>query len=239
VGGILLGRLTAVRLGRIGARRAGRACILTLAAAASAWAASAPATSGETAEAIQRMLAERRSQSSEAADRYRDMLESTGYHDDAGTALVPGYDRFAGSSEWRGSPVRDAHDGLRAYRFRACEACHQEHADNLHTARAGNTCRQCHGSDPIASVDYYYSPLNPIRRHAYVCATCHQGASPSFASYAVHQPEPAALETRTTFPVLFYTHWLMVLLLVGVFAVFIPHSLVWWVRELFLRKGKA
>lgn len=235
---MLLGHLAA-RLGRVGARKVARVSMLTLVSVAAAWAAPAPATSGETAEAIQRVLADRRFQSGEAADRYRNILESTGYFTDAGTALVPGYDRHAGRSEWRGSPVKDAHEGLRSYRFRACEACHQEHADNLHTARAGNTCRQCHGADPIASVDHYHSPLNPIRRHAYVCAKCHQGASPSFASYAVHQPEPSALETRTTFPVLFYSYWFMVLLLVGVFAIFIPHSLAWWVRELFLRKGKA
>ena len=235
---MLLGHLAA-RLGRVGARKVARASMLTLAAVAAAWAAPAPATSGETAEAIQRVLADRGLQSGEVADRYRNILESTGYFTDAGTALVLGYDRHAGRSEWRRSPLKDAHEGLRSYRFRACEACHQEHADNLHTARAGNTCRQCHGADPIASVDHYHSPLNPIRRHAYVCAKCHQGASPSFASYAVHQPEPSALETQATFPVLFYSYWFMVLLLVGVFAVFIPHSLAWWVRELFLRKGKA
>lgn len=228
----------AVLHGRLAARKDSRRCMLTLAAAALLWATPASATSGETADAIQRLLADRGSQSGDAAGRNRGILESTGYHSDTGVVLVSGYDRNAGRLEWRGGPVKDAHDGLGSYGFRACEACHEEQANNLHTTRAGNTCRQCHGADPIASVNHYYSPLNPIRRHAYVCAKCHQGANPSFASYVVHQPEPSAVETRSTFPVLFYTHWFMALLLVAVFAVFIPHSLAWWLRELFSGKSK-
>ena len=62
VAGMLLGHLAA-RLGRVGARKVARASMLTLVAVAAAWAAPAPATSGETAEAIQRVLADRRFQS--------------------------------------------------------------------------------------------------------------------------------------------------------------------------------
>jgi hypothetical protein len=44
--------------------------------------------------------------------------------------------------------------------------------------------------------------------------------------------------TRTSFPLLFYVFWLMVVLAVGTFLVFLPHTLMWGIRELFLKKKK-
>jgi hypothetical protein len=95
------------------------------------------------------------------------------------------------------------------------------------------TCRQCHGAEPIASIDHYYSPLNPIRRHAYVCSKCHEGASASFASYVIHVPAAGSLDSKTQFPALFYAYWFMLILLAGTLAFFIPHSIMMGVRELF------
>ncbi len=66
--------------------------------------------------------------------------------------------------------------------------------------RAANlNCRQCHGGEPIAGINYYFSPLNPIRRHAYVCTKCHEGATASFATFMVHEPSPGALSTKKPF----------------------------------------
>lgn len=132
----------------------------------------------------------------------------------------------------------DAHQGIKYYDRRSCAECHPEQARSMHTTRAGITCRQCHGGEPMASVEHYYSPLNPIRRHAYVCSKCHAGAGASFATYVVHEPMPASLETRKSFPLLFYVFWIMVALAGGTFALFLPHAIVWGVRELFSGKER-
>jgi hypothetical protein len=127
----------------------------------------------------------------------------------------------------------DSHQGLKFYYRNTCIECHAEQARNIHSVRAGINCRQCHGPEPIAAVNHYYSPMNPIRRHAYVCAKCHEGANPSFADFYVHEPAGTALSTRESFPVLFYTSWGMLLLLLGTLAFFVPHSFMVGLRELF------
>ncbi|MEW6672302.1 MAG: hypothetical protein AB1427_11405 [Thermodesulfobacteriota bacterium] len=134
--------------------------------------------------------------------------------------------------------LADSHLGIEFYDRRRCEDCHAREARDIHTVRANLTCRQCHGGEPIASNDHYFSPMNPIRRHAYVCAKCHEGAGASFASYVVHAPNPAMAATRKEFPALFYVFWAMVAIAVGTFVVFLPHTGLWGIRELFLRKEK-
>ena len=134
--------------------------------------------------------------------------------------------------------LADSHQGLRFYAGRQCESCHPAAALDIHTTRANLTCRQCHGGEPIASVDYYWSPMNPIRRHAYVCAKCHEGASASYAAYVVHAPNPALSSTFQNFPVLAYAFWIMLAIAVGTFVLFLPHTILWGVRKLFVKKKK-
>jgi hypothetical protein len=74
--------------------------------------------------------------------------------------------------------------------------------------------------------------MNSRRRHAFVCAKCHEGANRSFASYVNHEPNPAALSTRISFPLLFYVFWMMAAIAVGTFAAFLPHAFMWGLREL-------
>jgi hypothetical protein len=81
--------------------------------------------------------------------------------------------------------------------------------------------------------------MNPIRRHAYVCAKCHEGASASFAAYIVHSPDPASPDARNRFPLLYYAFWFMMALLIGTLAFFVPHAFMIGVRELFTRKKGA
>ena len=83
----------------------------------------------------------------------------------------------------------------------AARTAMSEQAKHSHTTRGNITCRQCHGGEPIAGINYYYSPLNPIRRHAYVCAKCHEGAGASFATFLIHEPQAGAAQTRKTLPV--------------------------------------
>ena len=115
---------------------------------------------------------------------------------------------------------------------RPCTDCHADYTKDLHQIRAGITCVQCHRDKPIAGVYQYYSAMNPIRRHAYICAKCHEGASPSFASYVVHEPDVLSAAALDEFPLLYYAAWFMVILAGGIFAIFIPYTVLWGVREL-------
>jgi hypothetical protein len=131
----------------------------------------------------------------------------------------------------------DSHAGLKFYYRNTCIECHAEQARNIHSVRAGITCRQCHGPEPIAAINHHYSAMNPIRRHAYVCAKCHEGANAAFADFYVHEPPGTALSTRDSFPILFYTSWGMLLLFLGTLAFFVPHSFMVGLRELFDTKS--
>ncbi len=142
------------------------------------------------------------------------------------------------SRAWNRIFLSDAHRGLGFYEYRRCVDCHAENADNRHTVRHGITCRQCHGSEPIASINHYFSRLNPIRQHTHVCSKCHAGAGVSFAMYRIHEPNPAMAATADDFPFLFYIFWIMIAIAAVTFVVFLPHTFMWMVREVFRRKKK-
>jgi len=140
---------------------------------------------------------------------------------------------------WNRKFLADSHRGIPFYQNRTCESCHAGEVRNMHGTRAGITCRQCHSGEPIASINHYFSLMNPIRRHANVCAKCHEGSSASFATYVVHSPNPALVGTREVFPALFYVFWAMVGLAAVTFVVFLPHTVLWGIRELFVKKEKV
>ena len=178
--------------------------------------------------------------------RYKDRETSTGYYEDSEVKPypfssflgVPGVVRspFAYSPEIPNIPhtfLADSHRAVQFYNVQTCVACHAEEARNIHSIRGNITCRQCHGGEPIASIAHYYSPLNPVRRHAYVCSKCHEGSDASFATYVVHEPNPGSLETRKTFPSLFYADWFMYLLIVGTLGFFVVHTIVWVSKEFY------
>ncbi len=139
---------------------------------------------------------------------------------------------------WNRMFLNDAHKDLAYYEQRRCVDCHSKNANNRHTVRYGITCRQCHGGEPIAGINHYFSRLNPIRQHTHVCAKCHTGATAAFAAYRIHEPNPAMTATLDLFPSLFYTFWAMIAIAVATFAVFLPHTLLWIVRELFRKRKK-
>jgi hypothetical protein len=187
-----------------------------------------------------------------AVRRYKAYEASTGYYEEYEVlprrqlplVSIPGVRRGlfpyspAAASVRNRSRLADSHLGIKFYKRRRCEACHVEQTRDIHTVRANLTCRQCHGGEPVASINHYFSPLNPIRRHAYVCAKCHEGASASYASYVIHEPSAGSALARTGFPILYYTYWFMLVLLVGTLAFFIPHSFLVGLRELFRKKRK-
>ena len=168
---------------------------------------------------------------------------STGYFRDQDT-LPGGYNMYRQDESARlwGGPVTgdikrasfqaDAHLGVTGYQTRSCVSCHEEQRYSLHTSRGQTSCVQCHRDKPIAGLYHYYSSMNPIRRHAYICAKCHEGATASFATYVVHEPRPLVGNTADSFPLFYYAVWFMVILAVGVFVVFLPYVTLWGVREL-------
>jgi len=185
-----------------------------------------------------------------AIRRYKDRETSTGYYEEYEVrprrqrpfVEIPGvqaglfpYSPSAAQVRNR-SRLADSHMGIAFYREKTCQTCHPEQAKDIHTVRANLTCRQCHGGEPIASIQYFNSPMNPIRKHAYICAKCHESASASFASYIVHEPAPGSAKARAGFPALYYAYWFMLVLLVGTLAFFIPHSFLVGLRELFNKK---
>ena len=188
-----------------------------------------------------------------AIRRYKQYEVSTGYYEQYEArprhqrpfVAIPGVSRGLFPYSPTSATVRsrthlaDSHRGIKFYWGRRCEDCHIAETRDIHTTRANLTCRQCHGGEPIASINHYFSPMNPIRRHAYVCAKCHEGASASYASYIVHEPAAGSSLARTTFPILYYTYWFMLVLLVGTLAFFIPHSFLVGLRELFKNKRKT
>jgi cytochrome b subunit of formate dehydrogenase len=80
--------------------------------------------------------------------------------------------------------------------------------------------------------------MNPRRRHAFVCSKCHKGANFSYAKFKVHEPNPAARTTLNTFPALSIVFWGMIGIAVGTFAVFLPHTFLWGLREFLSLRGK-
>lgn len=181
------------------------------------------------------------------ANRYRMREASTGYYQEyevqpsRGSPFVqrgaPDRPVTVGGRASAATYAADAHAFVPNYAHRRCASCHKKQAhNNRHITRSNIACRQCHGRDPIAGINHYFSPLNPIRRHAMVCAKCHQGASGSFAMYVVHEPSPLLAGTAESFPVLYWAVWIMVIIAVGTFTLFLPHTGLWMIRELFTRK---
>lgn len=183
--------------------------------------------------------------------RYKQYEVSTGYYEEYEAkprhqrpfVEVPGIRKGifphspAAASVRNRSLLSDSHQGIQFYDRRRCEECHAEQTRGAHIVQANLTCRQCHGPEPIASIRHYFSPMNPIRRHAYVCSKCHEGANASYAGYVVHEPNPSRPETLKTFPALFYAFWIMIAIAVGTFVVFLPHTVLWGLRELLSKKG--
>jgi hypothetical protein len=188
-----------------------------------------------------------------AIRRYKEREASTGYYEEYEVRPrritpfvgVPGVETGIFALSPTSAKVRDrsrladSHMGIAFYKEKTCQTCHPEEAKDIHTVRGNLTCRQCHGGEPIASIQYFNSPMNPIRKHAYVCAKCHEGSNASFASYIVHEPAPGSVTARKSFPILYIVYWSMTVLLVGTLAFFIPHSFLTGVRELFTRKKEA
>lgn len=118
-----------------------------------------------------------------------------------------------------------------------CGTCHEEslktYRDTLHgqVTNLGFTpvarCSDCHGSHFVLPVSNPESSVSPQRVVA-TCQKCHPGANANFARFSPHA-DPG---NRDRNPLLYYTAQLMTLLIVGTFAFFGLHTVLWLIRSL-------
>ena len=119
---------------------------------------------------------------------------------------------------------------------RNCGACHKEnfrsYTDTYHgqvTALGyGYTaqCFSCHASHTIQRVSDPHSRVHPENRLS-TCRECHVAASAGFLSFKPH----ANTHDFQDYPYMWVASKFMIALLVGVFAFFWTHSLLWFYRE--------
>lgn len=118
-----------------------------------------------------------------------------------------------------------------------CATCHAEFAqtyrDTFHgqVTRLGftqiATCASCHGAHQVLPKDNPLSKVSDKNRVA-TCQSCHPKANANFASYDPH----ANRHVRKSGQLLYFTGKFMDFLLLGVFAVFGAHTILWFVRSL-------
>ena len=121
--------------------------------------------------------------------------------------------------------------------IRECGSCHKEslrtYRDTFHgkvtvlgLARVAK-CADCHGAHTVRAVDDPASSVAGANLVA-TCAKCHPGATARFAEFRPH----ADPSSKAKFPILYYSYVLMTTLLIGTFAFFGLHSLLWLPRSL-------
>ncbi|MCA8959367.1 MAG: hypothetical protein KDC38_02590 [Planctomycetes bacterium] len=127
-----------------------------------------------------------------------------------------------------------------AFKLRADERCGECHEDRLHRYRETfhgkamalqdaqvAACYDCHGHHDILPASDPASRLHPDHRVA-TCQQCHPRANANFAQYYSH----ADHLDRENYPVLFWTFVIMTTIVLGTFAFFSIHSVLWLVRSL-------
>lgn len=116
-----------------------------------------------------------------------------------------------------------------------CGKCHK---DRLHQylesyhGRANDlgddsvaACFDCHGTHAILPVADPNSTLSATNRLE-TCRQCHANAPPSFTSFRAH----ADFRDQQHYPILFWAFWVMTGLIVGTFAIWGVHTLLWMTR---------
>jgi cytochrome b subunit of formate dehydrogenase len=117
-----------------------------------------------------------------------------------------------------------------------CGYCHEDvtesYFDTFHgkVVKLGYTetakCQDCHGAHNILPT---YNPESTLSRDNIVatCAQCHEGSHRRFAGYLTH----ATHHDREKYPFIYWTWLFMTSLLVGTFAFFGLHTLMWLPRS--------
>jgi len=117
-----------------------------------------------------------------------------------------------------------------------CGHCHPKVTDSYFETFHGKVvklgytetakCQDCHGSHNILPPDDPHSTLSRENIVA-TCAQCHTGSHRQFAGYLTH----ATHHDRRKYPFIYWTWLLMTGLLVGTFAFFGIHTLLWLPRS--------
>ncbi|MBI5463959.1 MAG: hypothetical protein HY966_03265 [Ignavibacteriales bacterium] len=134
-------------------------------------------------------------------------------------------------------------DGFKLDIMQKCGRCHPKIAatyfDTYHgkVSQLGYTktakCYDCHGAHdilPVSDPKSHLSHNNVVQ----TCQKCHPGATRRFAGYLTH----ATHHDPEKYPFLFWTFWGMTSLLVGTFAVFGIHTLLWLPRALKMKRER-
>jgi predicted CXXCH cytochrome family protein len=122
---------------------------------------------------------------------------------------------------------------------RMCGQCHEEQLERYRETFHGKAialgrgevaaCYDCHGHHDIVRTDNPASYISDERREE-TCRKCHPDANANFADYIVH----ADHSDKERYPQLYYVFWGMTGLLIGTFAFFALHTLLWLYRSMAL-----
>jgi thiosulfate reductase cytochrome b subunit len=122
---------------------------------------------------------------------------------------------------------------------RMCGQCHEEqlagYRDTFHGKAIAlgrpdvAACYDCHGHHDISRTDSPASYISDERR-VETCKQCHPKANENFANYIVH----ATHSDKEKYPQLYYVFWGMTWLLIGTFAFFALHTILWLYRSMAL-----
>ena len=127
-----------------------------------------------------------------------------------------------------------------------CGKCHKDRLKRYRETYHGRAialgqgkvaaCYDCHGHHDVLPASDPASRLSP-KNLLNTCRRCHEDAGPNFTGYMTH----ADHSDKEKFPRLYWTYVVMTLLLLGVFAFFGLHTILWFVRSvvLLLRNPKA
>ena len=128
-----------------------------------------------------------------------------------------------------------------------CGQCHEDrleryretfHGKAIALGRSGvAACYDCHGHHDILPAHDPYSRINAGQRRLETCQQCHRDANSNFANYIVH----ADHTDKENYPQLYWVFVFMTFLLLGTFAFFAFHSILWLVRSavLYIRDTKT
>ena len=122
-----------------------------------------------------------------------------------------------------------------------CGGCHESHLKTYRDTYHGQvsamgfsrvaTCADCHTAHEIHPAGDARSSVGPAKRLA-TCQKCHPGVGASFAKYDPH----ADTHDRGRSQLLWATSLFMKILLVGVFAFFGVHTVLWFPRSVKARR---
>ncbi len=117
-----------------------------------------------------------------------------------------------------------------------CGSCHEDLSETYTETIHGKAytlgylkaarCSDCHGAHDVQKVDNPDSHVG-FNRVVETCQRCHPDANRRFTGYLTH----ATHHDKQKYPVLYFTFWAMTALLIGVFAFFGLHTLLWMPRS--------